>query len=1184
MKSRLLILLFILFSATIFSQTYTWSGAANDTNFFTEANWIDSNTGLAPTGNPINGGTVINRPFVISNVSTTIIAASEINLGATGSLRITNATITANAIRGGIININENAYLNLELSNALRTTLTEINLNSGIGWVRAKLIAPSVIQSTNIGQFKVNTVAASFPSNLRLDNYYFGGTVIRSDVSITSPITFYDRPNLEGTTVSLAVDVVHSGNAITNLNNKIESFVLKKGFMLTIADDPEGTGKSKNYIASETDLTINKLPTHLLNAVSFARVVPWNWVSKKGIGGDVTGLDNTWFYRWANNGLSTVDLENAPMAWGVSAADDDADITIYKTKYKATHVMGFNEPDDCGAQSGQYRNLCQEDVAVGYYRNLMKAGLRIISPGGREEAPSGWLQNFYDKATAQDVRIDVIAVHWYDWGSNPATNTSPTAQQVFDRFKAYLTNVYNRFGKPIWITEFNANPNRSNAINYAFMQLALPYLETLDYLERYAWFEPVSDVADYFDGSNNLTNVGTFYKNQVSTPSIPETTISDSNNIDTNYTNNPTKYHNIATNGSFETGDVKAWLGTNHQVVTDADITSTNLDIFKNTDVGNIGNDAGNLYQVLEVAPSVSYTVSFDYKWLSGTGNYNLTARMYSGLSGTTSIGSVVLGTNPDVWYNATFNFTAPANVFKARLYFDKASGNRPVSITSVKVSLNPNKIWNGSVSTDWNTAGNWLQNSAPTTTDVVFIPRGAINYPTVSGDITVARLFIDSGASFITSGNVDGTETYFIDLPDDKWYLLTPPVVNTNTSMNSNWVAAAGIATGQGSNIAISSYDNSIDDGITGPWRYFTGTATVFENGKGYAMKKLSKGMFIFNGNLAVFPKNMTITQGAATHWNLIGNPATSHLDVTAFLITNTTPLKDTHEAVYVWNADTNSYKALTDGYIQPGQAFFVNSNAASTNVIVAEAMLSHQENVLFYKSTQSTSPSIKLFLSDGTKTKETEINYLEGKTIGLDPRFDIGLFDGVVSDFNIYSHLISQNEGFPFMKQVLPNAGFENMVVPIGIKSVAKEITFTVNATNLPEGIFVFIEDKLNNTVTRLDEPNTSYKITLSETIDTTGRFFLHTKSSGVLSTEDVDLKHISMYKTSNASLRIIGLTEGNANITLFSVLGKQVMNTDFQSKNMNEIDLPKLATGVYFVKLKQEKGNITKKIILE
>lgn len=1186
MKNRLFSLFFFTLSVTIFSQTYTWVGGT-DTNFFNEANWIDSNTGVAPIGNPINGGTAINRPFIISNVSTIIIAASEINLGTTGSVTITNATITANAIRGGTININENGYLNLELSNALRTTLTEINLNSGIGWVRTKLITPTTIQSTNLGQFKVNSLVASYPSNIRLDNYYFDGTVIRSNVASTSPANLYDRVNLGGTSVSLAVDVVHSGNGITNMNNKTSSFLLRKGFMMTIADDEAGTGKSKNYIASEEDLIVNEMPVHLLNKVSFVRVIPWNWVSKKGIGGDVTGLDNTWFYRWANNGLSTIDVENAPMAWGASAADDDADIEIYHTKYKATHVMGFNEPDDCGAQSGQFRNLCQEDVAVGYYRNLMKAGMRIVSPGGREEAPSGWLQNFYDKATAQDIRIDVIAVHWYDWGSNPAANPNPTAQQVFDRFKTYLTNVYNRFGKPIWITEFNANPNRSNAINLAFMELALPYLETLDYVERYAWFEPSSDVADFYDGSNNLTNVGTFYKNQVSTPSIPENTIAENNNIDDNYSENPTLNHTILTNGNFDKNDLRAWLGTNNQVLVDNDGATNQTTNYRFENVAQINDGAGSLYQVLEVAPSVSYSVSFDYKWVSGAGTYNQIARVYRDLSGTTSLGSVILNTNPGVWYTATFNFTAPSNVFKARLFFDKLAGNNPLRINNLRVRVNPNKTWIGSVNNDWNTTANWLENAIPETTDVVFIPRNSSNYPTISGDLTLSQLVIDSDASFITSGTtnggVTGGTTYFVDLNDENWHLVCSPVATQ--VMNSNWVAAAGIATGQNSNIAIGSYDNTFNDPTTGPWRYFTGTATNFNNAQGYAMKKLSKGMFIFNGNLATYPKTINITQGAATHWNLIGNPATSYLDVNQFLTTNTTPLKDAYEAVFVWNADTNTYDALTTGFIHPGQAFFVNSNVASTNVSVTDAMLSHQRNQVFYKSESIQSPQILLNFSDGTKSKQTEINYLEGKTTGLDPRFDIGLFDGVASDFSIYTHLLAQNEGIKFMKQALPNTDFENMIIPIGIKATAgKEVTFSVKATFLPEGFFVFLEDKLNNTVTRLDEENSTYKVTLSENIDAVGRFFLHTNSSGVLSTENENFQNVSIYKTANSILKISGLSSGKVTIQLFSILGKELLNTSFEANTSNEISLPKTTSGVYVVKLQTEKGSITKKIVIE
>ena len=68
----------------------------------------------------------------------------------------------------------------------------------------------------------------------------------------------------------------------------------------------------------------------------------------------------------------------------------------------------------------------------------MKTGLRLVSPSGRENAPFGWLKDFYDKANAQNVRIDVIGVHWYDWGSNPPTHPMPTLMLFFNRFVNYL--------------------------------------------------------------------------------------------------------------------------------------------------------------------------------------------------------------------------------------------------------------------------------------------------------------------------------------------------------------------------------------------------------------------------------------------------------------------------------------------------------------------------------------------------------------------------------------------------------------------------------------------------------------------------------------------------------------------------------------------------------------------------
>jgi hypothetical protein len=535
MKNTLYTILFMVISSLAYSQQLIWSGSANNNDFFDEGNWKVENTTTPPAQNTINPNQPINATLIISNVSAEVTANGIINVG-NGSLNLTNVNITAEAISGGNLLLNLEAYLNLTSTTAFLNK-TNININSGIAWIRTLNLKGAEIENNHLNQIKVNNQSAYYTTNLRLDNYYLNGTVIRSNEPTTTPLTIYDEYNIQGGNVSLGVDVVHSGSAIpNNMNNKTKSFILKKGYMATFAISEDGTGKSKNYIASESDLVINELPTFLVNDISFVRVLPWNWVNKKGVSSATIELNNTWNYLWANTGSSTVSREYAPMAWGAGGANDDADIVLYKSKYKATHVLAFNESDNCNDQSGQYNNLCQTDVAVGFYKNLMKTGLRLVSPSGRENAPFGWLKEFHDKANAQDIRIDVIGVHWYDWGASPSTTPNADPMAVFNRFKKYLDDVYKLYKLPIWITEFNANPNRSAATNYGFMLLALPYLESLDYIERYCWFQPSSGVANYYNASGSaLTNVGIFYRDQVSTPAIPDTTFSENNNLDIFY-------------------------------------------------------------------------------------------------------------------------------------------------------------------------------------------------------------------------------------------------------------------------------------------------------------------------------------------------------------------------------------------------------------------------------------------------------------------------------------------------------------------------------------------------------------------------------------------------------------------------------------------------------------------------
>ena len=166
----------------------------------------------------------------------------------------------------------------------------------------------------------------------------------------------------------------------------------------------------------------------------------------------------------------------------------------------------------------------------------------------------------------------------------------------------------------------------------------------------------------------------------------------------------------------------------------------------------------------------------------------------------------------------------------------------------------------------------------------------------------------------------------------------------------------------------------------------------------------------------------------------------------------------------------------------------------------------------------------------------------------------------------------------------QSLPNSNFENMVIPVGVISAeGLEITFTAEALNLPTGLKVFLEDRNNNIFTCLDEANATYKVTV-DAANTDGRFYLHTKTSSLLSLDTDLLNSVNIYNTSTSNLKITGLQKGETTMSLFNLLGKQIMTTSFDGANVNNISLPRLATGIYVVKLQTKTGELNKKIILE
>ncbi|MEE9407730.1 MAG: T9SS type A sorting domain-containing protein [Polaribacter sp.] len=463
----------------------------------------------------------------------------------------------------------------------------------------------------------------------------------------------------------------------------------------------------------------------------------------------------------------------------------------------------------------------------------------------------------------------------------------------------------------------------------------------------------------------------------------------------------------------------------------------------------------------------------------------------------------------------------------------------------------------------------------------------------TISGNLTnnsSNAILVEAGASLIVTGTATGNITYNVAVSDTNWHLISAPVVGEQ--YNDAWVTTNSIPTStlDTGNKAIATYDNtSVDtdsdgagtsDSATGHWRYFEGgTNVTFGPGVGYSIKRTSGTNYAFTGTYPDGTKTPAISTNVSD-WNLIGNPYPSNIDIATFITENTTTndfIADGFDAIYVWNG--TAYTELTSGSIQPGQAFFIKSKVDGT-ANITEAMQTTVTGT-FYKSSN---PSISLNLSNGTSTKKTKINYLDGKTASLDPGFDIGMFDGVASGIRIYTHLIENNEGIAFARQALPNSDLESLVVPVGVKAAANtEITISAEALNVPAGIKVFLEDKVTNTFTRLDETNSKYKITLTDAVNGVGRFYLYTTQSS-LSIKDVALNGVSIFKSDASTIRIAGLPQGKTTVSLFNLLGKKVMTTSFEAKGVKDISLPKLATGIYFAKMQTETGKISKKIILE
>ncbi|KAA1260703.1 Glycosyl hydrolase catalytic core [Rubripirellula obstinata] len=382
-----------------------------------------------------------------------------------------------------------------------------VHLNSPDSWVFFNSIRPSAVAATLLDQIQVNGAAAVLDDNVRVVQHGLGAVVIPHAPDFT-PLEVFTDSDFGGSSLQVSQYTQYNNVSLGSFNNTISSFTLKRGYTATVAVNSNGTGASRNYVAQDGDLNINLLPDDLDDGISFIRVFPWRWVTKKGIAGDIgQQLDTQWWYNWNINHESSLDQEYVAIRhvrWWPGLEQD------WQAR-GVNHLLGYNEPDSPG----------QADIevvdALWSWPDLLSTGLRLGAPAVTDGGLD-WLYEFLDGAEAQGMRVDFIPVHYYR-SRDPADPVGAATQ-----FYNFLERIHDRTGLPIWVTEWNNGADWTTHDDPTWDQQAaavaemVQMLEDAPFVERYAPFNWVERTRrfQWDDPLGTLLPAGEIYRDTAS--------------------------------------------------------------------------------------------------------------------------------------------------------------------------------------------------------------------------------------------------------------------------------------------------------------------------------------------------------------------------------------------------------------------------------------------------------------------------------------------------------------------------------------------------------------------------------------------------------------------------------------------------------------------------------------------
>ncbi|MCF0202361.1 MAG: hypothetical protein HUK08_03255, partial [Bacteroidaceae bacterium] len=263
-------------------------------------------------------------------------------------------------------------------------------------------IRPSKVISSWLKYVSINGEKAVNNTNCQVKMYAYG-TIIMPYSKDIKPLTVYSEQNFGGTAVN-DFGLEHTNgfmNTLTDekLNNRIRSFKLKRGYMVTFSTRKEGRGYSRCFIADTEDLEFAVMPDILDNSISSYRVFQWLDAQKKNLADNLDATANTMLgtassYAWnaGESKLPDIDCVSHHIYENYPSPSDCGKVTY------TCHMKTNNEPANTSDDpKGRIETVAE---VLANWEDLMRTGLRLCSPS-THDGGWGWHADFMKEIDAR---------------------------------------------------------------------------------------------------------------------------------------------------------------------------------------------------------------------------------------------------------------------------------------------------------------------------------------------------------------------------------------------------------------------------------------------------------------------------------------------------------------------------------------------------------------------------------------------------------------------------------------------------------------------------------------------------------------------------------------------------------------------------------------------------------------